>query len=324
MQLRASVVTAAVAAALLLGSATASAAQATSQLPAQAVPQIPKQADAVGTGGAVASDDVEATSAGLEVLRDGGNAVDAAVAVAATLGVTDPFVAGIGGGGFLVYYDARTHRVSTIDGRETAPQLTTQDLFIDPATGKPLAFPAAVTSGLSVGRAGHAGDLAEGAAASGAPRASPQALRPAERVAGRASRWTRRSVSRSARTRPRSRSSPRPASCTCPAGAARGRVDVPQPATWRDLRGDRRAGAPARSTAARSAATSSTPSQHLPLAAGRDAARPRPGLMRIGDLRDLRRARAGPDPRELPRLRRLRHGALRPAAGSPSGRRSTS
>jgi gamma-glutamyltranspeptidase/glutathione hydrolase len=91
----------------------------------------------------VASDDVEATSAGLEVLRRGGNAVDAAVAVAvaATLGVADPFVAGIGGGGYLVYYDARTHHVSTIDGRETAPRLATADLFIDPATGKPLAFP---------------------------------------------------------------------------------------------------------------------------------------------------------------------------------------
>ena len=117
----------------------------------RSVSYLPKQAVAVGTGGAVASDDVEATSAGLEVLRGGGNAIDAAVAVAATLGVADPFVAGIGGGGYLVYYDARTHRVSTIDGRETAPRLATTDLFIDPATGKPLAFPVAVTSGLSVG-----------------------------------------------------------------------------------------------------------------------------------------------------------------------------
>ena len=106
----------------------------------------------------------QATNAGLRVLRHGGTAVDAAVAVAATLGVTDPFVAGIGGGGFLVYYDARTHRVYTIDGRETTPLSAGQNLFIDPATGKPLAFPTAVTSGLSVGVPGHADDLADGAA----------------------------------------------------------------------------------------------------------------------------------------------------------------
>jgi gamma-glutamyltranspeptidase/glutathione hydrolase len=92
-----------------------------------------KQAVAVGTGGAVASDDVQATQAGMEVLRRGGNAVDAAVSVAATLGVTDPFVAGIGGGGFLVYYDARTRQVYTIVGRETAPGSAGPGLFIDPA-----------------------------------------------------------------------------------------------------------------------------------------------------------------------------------------------
>src|SRR5581483_11613269 len=120
-------------------------------IPAPAAAPPPQQAVAVGTGGGVASDNVQATQAGTEVLRHGGNAVDAAVAVAATLGVTDPFVAGIGGGGYLVYYDARTHRVYTIDGRETAPAADTPNLFIDPSTGQPLAFPTAVTSGLSVG-----------------------------------------------------------------------------------------------------------------------------------------------------------------------------
>jgi gamma-glutamyltranspeptidase/glutathione hydrolase len=143
---------------------------------------ITKQPVAVGTGGAVASDDVEATSAGLDVLRHGGNAVDAAVAVAATLGVADPFVAGIGGGGYLVYYNARTQQVRTIDGRETAPALADASLFIDPATGKPLAFPVAVTSGLSVGVPGtlmtwqRALDL-------WGTRSLAQVLRPAERVA---------------------------------------------------------------------------------------------------------------------------------------------
>ena len=110
-----------------------------------------KQSVAVGRGGAVVSDTTQATNAGLRVLRRGGTAADAAVAVASTLGVTDPFVAGIGGGGYFVYYDAHTHRVYTIDGRETTPAAADQNLFIDPATGKPLAFPTAVTSGLSVG-----------------------------------------------------------------------------------------------------------------------------------------------------------------------------
>jgi gamma-glutamyltranspeptidase/glutathione hydrolase len=114
-------------------------------------PAFAKQAVAVGTGGAVVSDSGPATRVGLEVLRRGGTAADAAVAVASTLGVTDPFVAGIGGGGYFVYYDARTHRVYTIDGREVAPAADNSSLFIDPATNKPLPFPTAVTSGLSVG-----------------------------------------------------------------------------------------------------------------------------------------------------------------------------
>jgi gamma-glutamyltranspeptidase / glutathione hydrolase len=143
---------------------------------------ITKQAVAVGTGGAVSSDDVEATSAGLRVLRSGGNAVDAAVAVASTLGVTDPFVAGLGGGGYLVFYDARSRRVETIDGRETAPNLATSSLFIDPATGKPLAFPVAVTSGLSVGVPGMLMTWQKALNQWGTLSLA-QALRPAQQVA---------------------------------------------------------------------------------------------------------------------------------------------
>jgi gamma-glutamyltranspeptidase / glutathione hydrolase len=122
--------------------------------PARAVARgvaLSKRAEATGSGGAVASDTVPATRAGLTVLAEGGTAADAAVAVASTLGVSDPFVAGIGGGGYFVYYDARTHQVYTIDGREIAPSSATSSLFIDPSTGKPLPFPTAVTSGLSVG-----------------------------------------------------------------------------------------------------------------------------------------------------------------------------
>jgi gamma-glutamyltranspeptidase/glutathione hydrolase len=129
-----------------------------------AAPQPPKEAVAVGTGGAVASVDPDATRAGIRILREGGNAVDAAVAANAVLGVTEPFVAGIGGGGFLVVYLAHEHRVITIDGRETAPQAFRQDAFLDPATGKPIPFfPQRVTSGMAVG---VPGTLATWAAAS--------------------------------------------------------------------------------------------------------------------------------------------------------------
>jgi gamma-glutamyltranspeptidase/glutathione hydrolase len=92
---------------------------------------------AIGTGGAVASMDPGASQAGIEVLRRGGNAIDAAVATASALGVTIPFVAGPGGGGFMVIYLAKTHQVVTIDGREDCPQACTSTMFIDPATGKP-------------------------------------------------------------------------------------------------------------------------------------------------------------------------------------------
>jgi gamma-glutamyltranspeptidase/glutathione hydrolase len=112
----------------------------------------PKHATEIGGGGAVASADPVATRAGIKVLRQGGNAVDAAVATAATLGVTEPYVAGIGGGGFMVVYSARDHRVHTIDGRETAPADFPQDVFIDPQTGEPIPFtPDRVTTGLAVG-----------------------------------------------------------------------------------------------------------------------------------------------------------------------------
>src|SRR2546421_18202 len=111
-----------------------------------------KEAVAVGTGGAVASVDPDATRAGIAILREGGNAVDAAVAANAVLGVTEPFVAGIGGGGFMVVYLAREHRVIAIDGRERAPLTFPENAFVDPATGQPIPFsPQRVTSGMAVG-----------------------------------------------------------------------------------------------------------------------------------------------------------------------------
>ena len=110
-----------------------------------------KQPVAIGSRGAVATVDADATAAGLDVLRKGGNAVDAAVAAAATLGVTEPFSAGIGGGGFFVYFDAATGEVSTIDGRETAPAEMQVDAFVDISTGMAIPFADAVSSGLSAG-----------------------------------------------------------------------------------------------------------------------------------------------------------------------------
>ncbi|HEY6935057.1 MAG TPA: gamma-glutamyltransferase [Marmoricola sp.] len=117
------------------------------------------RAVATGRGGAVSSVDRDATRAGINVLRHGGNAVDAAVATAATLGVTEPYVAGPGGGGFMVVYLARQHRVVTIDGRETCPARCTKKLFVE--NGKPLAFEEARHSGLAVGVPGMVAQWAQ-------------------------------------------------------------------------------------------------------------------------------------------------------------------
>ncbi|MEM9002599.1 MAG: gamma-glutamyltransferase [Cyanobacteria bacterium P01_F01_bin.86] len=109
---------------------------------------------ATGTGGAVASVDVRATQIGLDVLQSGGNAVDAAIATAAALGVVEPFSAGIGGGGFMLIYQPDHGTVITLDGREEAPAATTPDLFRDPdsPTGENLPFfPDRISSGLAVG-----------------------------------------------------------------------------------------------------------------------------------------------------------------------------
>ena len=119
--------------------------------PAQAAPPVTKAPVAVGRNGAASTVDLDATRVAIDVLRDGGNAVDAAVAAAATLGVTEPFSSGIGGGGFFVFYDARTGTVHTIDGREAAPKAMEQDVFVNPDTGLPYAFQEARISGISVG-----------------------------------------------------------------------------------------------------------------------------------------------------------------------------
>jgi gamma-glutamyltranspeptidase / glutathione hydrolase len=102
----------------------------------------------IGSGGAAASVEKLATQAGVDILRHGGNAVDAAVATAAVLGVTEPFSCGVGGGGFMVVRTAGG-RVTTIDGRETAPAAMHPTSFWE--NGAPLPFNDARYSGLSVG-----------------------------------------------------------------------------------------------------------------------------------------------------------------------------
>ncbi|MFB9375801.1 gamma-glutamyltransferase [Kineococcus gynurae] len=126
----------------------------------------PKQATATGFGGAVSSVDPDATEIGLDVLRRGGNAVDAAVATAAALGVTEPYSAGVGGGGFFVHYDARTGTVRTLDGRETAPASLQADGFLQD-DGTPYPFDDLVNSGISVGVPGTPDTWAEALADGG-------------------------------------------------------------------------------------------------------------------------------------------------------------
>ena len=101
------------------------------------------------TPGVVAANPI-AVEAGLEVLRAGGGAADAAVAVQAALGLVEPQSSGLGGGAFLLYYDAQTGAITAFDGRETAPAGATPDMFLD-EKGTPLSYADAVTSGRSTG-----------------------------------------------------------------------------------------------------------------------------------------------------------------------------
>jgi gamma-glutamyltranspeptidase len=109
---------------------------------------------AQGTGGSAATADSVATTAATDALRAGGNAVDAAVAAAAVLGVTEPFSSGIGGGGFMII---RTPdgKVTTIDSREKSPAAMQPDSFfvdgVPPDPSDPAQFAFARYSGLSAG-----------------------------------------------------------------------------------------------------------------------------------------------------------------------------
>ena len=135
-----------VAGALLALSLACAAAQ---PAPEPATGRAPKAASLARHDMVVAANPI-AASAGRDVLRQGGSAVDAAIAMQLVLNLVEPQSSGIGGGAFLVLWSAKERRVVTFDGRETAPQAARADRFIGP-DGKPLAFYDAVVGGRSVG-----------------------------------------------------------------------------------------------------------------------------------------------------------------------------
>ncbi|MEA2131091.1 MAG: gamma-glutamyltranspeptidase / glutathione hydrolase [Solirubrobacteraceae bacterium] len=131
----------------LAAAATAAALAIAAALPAAAPASDPPTS--VGRGGAAATVDRLASQAAVDTLARGGDATDAAVTAAAVLGVTEPFSCGIGGGGFMVSYDARAHEVTTLNQRERAPLAMKPDAFFE--NGAALPFDDARYSGLSVG-----------------------------------------------------------------------------------------------------------------------------------------------------------------------------
>ena len=108
----------------------------------------------VAVNATVSAADPRAAEAGQEILRRGGSATDAAIAMMLTLNVVEPHNSGIGGGGFLMHHDGRTGVLESIDGRETAPEAARPDRFMG-ADGKPLSFRDAWPGGYSVGVPGN-------------------------------------------------------------------------------------------------------------------------------------------------------------------------
>ena len=116
----------------------------------QAAPAKTPAKSQVKSTGMIAAANPMAVEAGLKVLRAGGTAMDAAVAVQATLGLVELQSSGLGGGSFLTYYDAKTKAVTAYNGRETAPKAATPQLFYGD-DGKPLGKGVAILSGRSTG-----------------------------------------------------------------------------------------------------------------------------------------------------------------------------
>ncbi len=116
---------------------------ACAQLPARGEAPVVREAG-------IAAANPMAVDAGLEVLAAGGSAADAAVAVQAMLGLVEPQSSGLGGGGFMLYYDAATSKITAFDGREAAPKGATAGMFLD-GKGEPQSYQDAVLSGRSTG-----------------------------------------------------------------------------------------------------------------------------------------------------------------------------
>jgi gamma-glutamyltranspeptidase/glutathione hydrolase len=118
--------------------------------PACAAAPAPKAASASANDPFVIAANPLAAQAGLNVLKRGGSAVDAAIAVQAMLSLVEPQSSGVGGGAFMTFYDGRTRKIMVYDGREAAPAQATSGMFLD-AAGKPLPFETAVVSGRATG-----------------------------------------------------------------------------------------------------------------------------------------------------------------------------
>ncbi len=115
---------------------------------------LPAPLHTVGVPGSmVAAANPHAARAGIEILAEGGSAADAAIAVQLVLTLVEPQSSGIGGGAFLLHWDAEARRLRAYDGRETAPSEATPDLFLD-EDGRPLPFSDAAVGGRSVGTPG--------------------------------------------------------------------------------------------------------------------------------------------------------------------------
>ena len=264
----------------------------------------------VGFGGAVTTVDPEASAAALKVLKQGGNATDAAVAAAATLGVTEPYSSGIGGGGYFVYYDARTGKVQHHRRPRDRARLDAARRLHRPGHRQALQLHPGAGHQRRLGRrARQPRDLAARARPLGhhvaRPHLPPGRARRPPRLRGRPDVPPADAGEQGAVRR----LPVQPAGCSCPAAtrrrSARSSATPPSP---RRTSGSRTAASPS-CTTARSAARSADVVHHPPKTASTTLPVPT-GFMEPSRPARLPDHRPPADPRRLPRVRRLRHGAV--------------